>query len=182
MEDFKNELLNFKFKVIDIDGKKILISKMYKSDTNSISYILHDCNAFSEYFGLHPVYNLNDCKPYDLKKLKINGSKSEDCTNNKIKESDFDKTEGFRLLFENEWENLEEEKDNFLLMHSSSLTIYQNFILKNKNEIHRINDDSLNIKKVDEIYFVLAKTIYNDNDLERINYMRDNIPSIFQED
>ena len=155
---------------------------MYKSDTNSISYILHDCNAFSEYFGLHPVYNLNDCKPYDIKNLKINGSKRECCTNNKIKESDFDKTEGFRLLFENEWENLDEEKDNFLLMHSSSLTIYQNFILKNKNEIHRINDDSLNIKKVDEIYFVLAKTIYNDNDLERINYMKDNIPSIFQED
>lgn len=153
---------------------------MYKSDTNSISYILHDCNAFSEYFGLHPVYNLNDCKPYDIKKLKINGSKREFCTNNKIKESDFDKTEGFRLLFENEWENLEEEKDNFLLMHSNSLTTYSNFILKNKNEIHRINDDSLNIKKVDEIYFVLAKTIYND--LERINYMKDNIPSIFQED
>ena len=182
MEDFKNELLNFKFKVIDIDGKKILISKMYKSDTNSISYILHDCNAFSEYFGLHPVYNLNNCKPYDIKNLKINGSKRECCTNNKIKESDFDKTEGFRLLFENEWENLEEEKDNFFLMHSNSLTTYSNFILKNKNEIHRINDDSLNIKEVDEIYFVLAKTIYNDNDLERINYMKDNIPSIFQED
>lgn len=182
MEDFKNELLNFKFKVIDIEGKKILISKMYKSDTNSISCILHDCNTFSEYFGLNPVYNLNDCKPYDIKKLKINGSKRECCTNNKIKESDFDKTEGFRLLFENECENLEEEKDNFLLMHSNSLITYSNFILKNKNEIHRINDDSLNIKKVDEIYFVLAKTIYNDNDLERINYMKDNIPSIFQED
>ena len=181
MKNFKNELLNFKFKVIDIDGKKILISKMYKSDTNSISCILHDCNTFSEYFGLHPVYNLNDCKPYDIKNLKINGSKSECCTNNKIKESDFDKTEGFRLLFENEWKNLEEEKDNFLLMHSNSLTTYSNFSLKNKNEIHRIDDDSLNIKKVDEIYFVLAKTIYDDNDLEKINYMKDNIPSIFQE-
>ena len=67
-------------------------------------------------------------------------------------------------------------------MHSNSLTTYSNFSLKNKKEIHRINDDSLNIKKVDEIYFVLAKTIYNDNDLERINYMKDNIPSIFQED
>lgn len=179
MEDFKNELLNFKFKVIDIDGKKILISKMYKSDTNSISCILHDCNTFSEYFGLHPVYNLNDCKPYDIKKLKINGSKSDVFTNNKIKESDFDNTDGFRLLFENEWENLEEEKDNFLLMHSNSLTTYSNFILKNKNEIY---EDFLNIKEVDEIYFVLAKTIYDDNDLEKINYMKDNIPSIFQED
>ena len=67
MKNFKNELLNFKFKVIDIEDKKILISKMYKSDTNSISCILHDCNTFSEYFGLHPVYNLNDCKPYDIK-------------------------------------------------------------------------------------------------------------------
>lgn len=179
MKNFKNELLNFKFKVIDIDGKKILISKMYKSDTNSISCILHDCNTFSEYFGLNPVYNLNDCKPYDIKKLKINGSKSEGRANNKIKESDFDKTEGFRLLFENEWENLEEEKDGFLLMHSNSLRPYSNFILKNKKEIH---DDSLNIKEVDEIYFVLAKTIYGDNDLEKINYMKDNIPSIFQED
>ena len=64
-------------------------------------------------------------------------------------------------------------------MHSNSLRPYSNFILKNKKEIH---DDSLNIKEVDEIYFVLAKTIYNDNDLERINYMKDNIPSIFQED
>ena len=152
---------------------------MYKSDTNSISCILHDCNTFSECFGLYPVYNLNDCKPYDIKKLKINDSKSEGCTNNKIKESDFDKTEGFRLLFENEWENLEEEKDGFLLMHSNSLRPYSNFILKSKKEIH---DDSLNIKEVDEIYFVLAKTIYDDKDLEKINYMKDNISSIFQED